>query len=248
VKILALLVVCVSGYYLSRTVETELQQTARQQLQEAPSQQPTAKEPAGVEGQKLPTSHNVRPVTQSVTTKAADQPISPPPPPVPAASPLYAPPPPAYKMERSAPATGTGAGIESKSAAPAMESADRALEVTPETKKKGAKGAVRNETESLTSAPARRAADTLSGRYVPRLTLRLTVADSANAAEAIRSAAILSGAIIVEERQPPSDRIRIRIPTTRSSELFERIARIGRINERPQPPESAQELEITIQW
>jgi hypothetical protein len=129
-----------------------------------------------------------------------------------------------------------------------MEAADRAQEVRPEAKRKSAKGAVQNETESLSSTAARRATDTPSGNNVSRQTLRLTVKDNTNAAQAIRAAAILSGAIVVEERQPASDRIRIRIPTNRSSELFERIAKIGRIVERPQQPEFVLEMEITIQW
>lgn len=222
---IALLMVCVSGYYLSRTVETELK--APHVTQETPRRKdkpvPSAEQP--------PASPPRAPVPEAVVLPAPAPASTAPK--TPADAPAFAPAPPAIKLEQ---------------AAPAAETYNRSREAAPEIQEKAVRGALKSESKAFSSAPAGRAADTLSGQHVARLTLHLAVADPSNATAAIRSAAINSGATVIEERQPSPDHITIRIPASRAAELFERIARIGRIVERPQSPESVQELEVTIRW
>lgn len=211
---IALLMVCVSGYYLSRTVETELQ--APHVTEEAPRK--NAVQAPAADHQPAPA-----PMPRAPAPKAVDQPVSssPTPPSSPApTTPAFAPSPPVSRPEQ---------------AAPVMQ-------------EKAARDALKSEPKAFSATPAGRAADTLSGQHVARLTLRLAVADPSNAAAAVRSAAINSGATVIEERQPSPDHITIRIPVTRTAELFDHIARIGRIVERPQLTESVEVLEVTIRW
>lgn len=243
IEIMALLVVCVSGYYLSRTVESELKQPEVRQLRDIPVQPLPIQERYGSgRVEPPPVSRPKTDQSPPVVPKAAEQPNVQPTPVVP---PVYAPAPPAFRKESAAPAVGDEMSpIKAESSA---ESYDRSRDAVSE-KKKTAKGVVKNEAEPLSAAPVGRAAGSSLGKSVPRLTLRISVADSVKAAESIRSAVLSSGAMIVEEPQPHADRIKVIIQAQRSAELFDRLARIGPIVERPLLPGSFQELEITIQW
>lgn len=243
IEVMALLVVCVSGYYLSRSVESELKQPGVQQHRDIPAPPMPIQEQYGSgKPESFPVSRPKPDQSPPSVPKTSEPPALPP---APLAPPVYAPGPPSFRKESAAPVVGDRMSpVKAESSA---ESYERSGDAVSE-KKKAARGAVRNEAESLSAAPAGRAAGSSVGISVPRLTLRLSVPDSVKAAESVRSAVLSSGAMIVEEPQPHADRIKVIIQAQRSAELFDRLARIGRIVERPQLPGSVQELEITIQW
>ncbi len=250
---IALLLVCVSGYYLTRTVETDLQQTRQQQLQETPAQPappaaaPAAQPPAGRESAEPPAAD--RPLTKVPAAPAPqaaprrdirpDQaPSNTPTPPAPAS---YAPAPPAYRDQQ-------GGKAESMKAAPAAESSNRALEALPEKKMKGSRSLERRADEAVPAA-AGRADGAPAGPALPRSVVRLSVDDPTTAPSMIREALLRSGGTVNDESGFSGRRIRGRIPAGRQDELLQRLERLGRISERPAtPPAGTQLLDLTIQW
>lgn len=259
VKILALLVVCISGYYLSHTVETEIKQAAQQQLQEMPGQQAPlpiqapVEMPAKREKQEQPAVVQPQPVAPAAAPQPAPR-REPLPaqtaPQLPAAAPErgYAPPPPAAYKEQY------GGKAEVMKAAPAPQSSDRANEATPEKKMKSRRSI---ESSSDAAAPAPAPAPAAAGRMngaavdlsLPQATLRLSVDDPLSAGERIREAVFRSGGSISNDQGQSLHRLTARIPAARQGELLERLQRLGRISERPTPPPAGIQLqEIAIQW
>src|SRR5512133_48270 len=126
VKILALLVVCVAGYYLTRTVETELKQTSRQEIQELPAQpapapeQSTPQPPAEAKKPEQPAAAPPQTTTPPASVpqppKRQKDPPAGSPPPIPSAPApqTFAPAPPAYK-------DGYGGKAEAIKSAPAAD-------------------------------------------------------------------------------------------------------------------------------
>ena len=247
-EVIALLMVCVSGYYLTRTVETNLEQTRQQQLQEAPAQpapapaSPPAQQPDGNDARKrVSESSAKKDATQTVAPESVHQPEYRPAPAAPITPPAYAPPPPALRDQQ-------GDKTEPMKAAPAAESYNRALEVAPERKMKSSRSAER-QADTAAPAAAGRTAGAPAGMALPQALVRLNVDDPAAAAAVIREALLRSGGEIVNERDVTGRRLTVRLPAARQKELLERLERLGRITERPvPPPASAQVLELTIQW
>ncbi|MEI6208352.1 MAG: DUF2275 domain-containing protein [Desulfuromonadales bacterium] len=240
----ALLVVCLTGYYLSQTVETELK--APRNLQDVPAPAPPAEIPRKKDIRIKPAAPAPEKATHQVRDgKSVDRPApaSSQPPAVPSAqAPVLR----SVTQDHAAPAT--TAAPEPARSAREEKSGIRMLEAAPEMKKKSEKKTMRQDAESGASTPAGRPAGADADRYQPQLILRLTVSDRSTAAEAIRTAAIRSGATIVDDAVLPASRIRLRIPAARMTELFEQIDRIGRLADRPRQQGSAQELDVTIQW
>lgn len=249
VQILALLVVCVSGYYLSRTVETGLKQTTQQQLQDMPAQPAPAapsvpvQEPATRTEPESPAS--APPQLKAAPAPQTDRRLEAPPiqsapqiPTAPAPT-TYALAPPAYKDQ-------LGGKAESMKAAPAAESSNRTQETAPEKKAKSSRSL---ERLSDTAAPAGRAAGAPAGMQSTLNMVRLNMNDPTDAPALIREAVSRSGGSITEDQSSSLHRITARIPADRQNELLERLQRLGRIMERPAtPPAEAQPLELTIQW
>jgi cytoskeletal protein RodZ len=245
---IALLVVCVSGYYLTRTVETNLEQTRQQQLQETPAQ--SAPAPAsspvqrsdGNDARKRTGESSVKKdTTHTVAPESAPQPEYSPEPTVPVAPPAYAPPPPAFRDQQSGKS-------ELMKAAPAAESYDRALEAAPEKKMKSSRSAER-QADTTAPAAAGRTAGAPTGMALSQAVVRLNVNDPAAAVALIREAVRRSGGEIINEREVTGRHLTARLPAARQKELLDRLERLGRITERPGPaPASAQSLELTIQW
>jgi anti-sigma factor RsiW len=254
VKALALMIVCVSGYYLSRSVDTELQLSKQQQLQEIPAQQApvtapsTAQPPADPDKEKQPGA--VRPL-KAAPTETAQQPVlrqeNIPGKALPqvqstAAHGDYAPAPPALKDQSAGKA-------ESMNAAPAAEFSNRVLETMPELKQMKKSRSLERSSDAAAPAAAGRAAGTPPGLAAPQFLVRLNVNDPANAPALIREAVIRSGGSITEERVPAGQRLTARIPAARQSELLERLQQIGRIVEHPAASTAGTHLiELTIQW
>lgn len=243
-EVMAVLAVCVSGYYLSRTVETELK--APRSLQELPGSPPPGEKPVKRETLTQPAAPpSVTTAPKAPAQKSPDdrpdalqQPMVPSAPAVPQ---------PAFEAERSSAAAGAAAEPATKPV-PASGDFKRSLESAPEMRKKAIKGAPRQESESVAPVSAGQAASDSSGKYIPQLLLRLTVADASRAAEDIRAVAISSGAIVTEESGPVAGRVRMRIPAARFAELTERLDRIGRLSDHPKPQGASVVLDVTIQW
>jgi hypothetical protein len=252
VKMLALLVVCVSGYYLSHSVQTDLQLTTQQQLQEMPTQQAPAptqlpiQEPAKRDTQEQPVivkpqTHPAPAATPQPAKQQENFPVqTTPQAPTPAPA-TFAPAPPAFKDQFVGKA-------ESVKTVPAVESANRVQEARPEKKMKSSH---RLESNSDAAAPAAtgRAAGAPTGMTLPQATVRLSVDNPSTAPAMIREAVFRAGGSIVEEQDAPSHRFKIHIPAARHLELIERLQRLGNVVERTVSPSAGtQLLEVTIQW
>lgn len=244
IEVMALLVVCVIGYYLSRTVEGDLKQPATQQLRDIPAPALPIQEQYGSGKRPPPAASRPLPeLSPPVVPKAAEQPLLQPAPSAPAVSPSFAPAPPAFRQESAAPAAGDGIGSSK------AEMYDRSQESVSE-KKKGAKGAVRNEPEVLSVAPAGRAAGAPAAVFLPQLKVRLIVVDATSASEAVRQAVSSSGGTLVATsgKQFAERQLAVRIPAVRFAELLDRLGRIGRIAERPEEADSSGMIEVVVQW
>jgi hypothetical protein len=246
---MALVMVCVTGWYISRTVQTELTPPVPQINGTIPSSSTALPQP--VMGEKREGSPPAaRPEEKSIlqppAMKAAEQPATRPAQSQPAAPPAYAPPPPASREERSTPASGSG--TEPARMAPAPDSVERHREAASDKRQDAAKGALRNQTESLAPAPAGSTSGKLSVQALPQTAVRLSMNDPSAAPDAIREALIRSGGGISDESELQRNRIRARIPTARIDELLQRLERLGRIIERPAAPAGVRDLEITVQW
>jgi hypothetical protein len=260
VKILALLIVCVSGYYLSRSVDMELQMAKQQRIQEGPAQQAPlstpapapalapspAQPPAGIEKTERPAPQQPQkaavpasapqpaPRTESIPIPRAAQTQ-------PAPSP-YAPPPSALKEQ-------SGGKAESMKTVPTAESAIRARETAPEQKMMKKNRSPERSSDAAAPAAMDRASGAPAGLALTPVVVRLQVYDPATAAALIRKAVARSAGNITEEQAPAVHRLTIRIPANRQPELLERLQELGRITERPAPPPAGtQLLELTIQW
>jgi hypothetical protein len=253
---MAVLFVCVTGYYLSRTVETELKTPGARPdtFEHSPALQPPA-------AQRAPEQQ-----TDAAPRKAAPPPAdrsrdmlpppasAPPQPPVPppalqqAPGGSFAPPPPAFREERVAPAA--SGKSEAMKAAPAAESSNRALDHATEKKVKSLRSLDSSNEAAAPAAPAAadRAAGAPAGVPVPRVTFRLTPDNPATAAAAVRDAAIRSGGSIVDERGFPARQLKVRIPVARVQEFQSQLERLGRITEQPVLQSGAKVLEVTVQW
>jgi hypothetical protein len=250
---IALLMVCVSGYYLSHTVETELNQTVRQQQQEMPTHQapiPThspTQSPARSEKTEPPATTQIQTAAPSAAApKAATRQES-----LPVLTPSNIPSSPA--PENYAPAAPAfrdqyAGRVESMKAAPAAESYNRALEAEPEMKLKSSRSADRHS-DAAAPAAASRAAGAPEGRALPQAMVRLNVNDPTAAPAMIREALLRSGGTVVDELVFPERHLKARIPAARQNELLERLERLGKIVKRPAiAPAGALLLELTIQW
>jgi hypothetical protein len=242
---IALLMVCVSGYYLSRTVESDLKPSSRQQLQEHPAQQsplpvqPSAQLPATGEQTDRPAAVQPQTTVPTVPTVPA-VPAAPKPSPRQDSTPA-APAPAAYRDRY-------GSKTEALKAAPPADPYNRALEAAPEMRSKASR-ILERQTDAAAPATAGRAAGAAAGPALPQAVVRLSVDDPSTAAALIRETLLRSGGDTVDERELQGRRLKARIPAARQKELLERLERLGRVVERPATfPEDARHLEITVQW
>ena len=246
IEVMALLVVCVSGYYLSRNVESELKQQVAQQGSDIPATRPQPMLEAPESGKRVEPAASVpRPADQlPIVPKAAVQPDSMPSKSVPTASPAAVPAPPAYRHESSAPAT--GAGIDSIKS---EETFVRPLEDARE-KKRSSKSMAKDEAESLSSAPAASSALAPAAAVAPQLKIRLMVHIPETASQELQQAIIGSGGTLhpAGGKQYPVRQIAARIPNQRLTELLGRLERLGRIVERPAATGSSGTIELVVLW
>jgi hypothetical protein len=259
-EIMALLVVCVSGYFLARNLETEIQQPIPQ-LHQPPSparapelsvqknEPPSGKREVAVKSAKQTVSaesaHEIttaRPAQDLKTTPASRPSDSARPAVSPAAesavqqapATTHAPPPsPSVRaQERIAPAPGPG--FESNLSAPPMQSFDRVQDVEPFLRKNTAK---RMEKLESTSADVTR---------LPQLHIRISMNDPAMAEDALRRALSRSGGAQMDVFPPSGRHLKARIPAARLTELVERLERLGKFPERLVLPDSGEMVVVDI--
>jgi len=246
IEVMALLVVCVSGYYLSRNVESELKQQVAQQGSDTPSTQlqpmPETPESGKREAPAAPVPRPTAPLP--IFPKSIDRPDSMPSQAAPPASPAAVPAPPAERRESAAPAT--GAGIDSGKR---EETFIRPLEDAREMKR-SAKSPAKDAAESLSSAPAASSALAPAAAVAPQLKIRLVIAAPETASQDLRQAIISSGGTVrpAEAKQLSVRQIAARIPHQRLPDLLDRLGRLGRIAERPALTGSSGVIELVVVW
>ncbi len=257
IEVAALLLVCVSGYYLARDVETELKQPAIQQ--EIPAAAPETGKPAGAPKQEAPAAapptsappppaakKELRPEkempAQPSASKAAEQVAPqqvPETPGKPAPQSAFAPAPP---LMRGAPADeplygGTQPYQPSRSG----KSAKLA--------KKAAKNkALGTGEHDMATSDATRGASGAPAGVPPPVRIRLIMNAPASAPGSLKDAVTRSGGSVIEDGLVRPNTVKARIPSVRMGELLERLGRLGRVAEQPQTGDTAGMVEIEIMW
>ncbi len=256
----ALLVVCLTGWYLTRSVETELKQQPHRSdtfEQAAPSQPVETEQPAtggGIHPPPAPPSFQPQQKPHR-TPESADQPALQAHPPAPTsprsdAAPEhpagFAPSPAIRKEEKSAPAAGAPAAP--LRSAPTEESAGRLKDLAPERARKAFKGTLRNEAESPAPSPTGSTMGKQAAEPNPAGTIRLALDNPDTPPDRVREAVTRSGGTITSDRSQPPRSFRIRIAADRLPELLRRLELLGRITERTVPQADSRQIEVTVTW
>ena len=263
IEVAALLLVCVSGYYLARNVESELKQQSSQE--EIPAATPQTGKPAAAPKKEVPAAapsppapppaakKELRPEetapARPPAAKGVDQVVPqhvPETPGKPSPQPAFAPAPPAMKEERVAPA----AEAQDGGALPyltghGVKAAKRAKSSAAEMEKK-ALG--RSEHDMATPEGVRGASDAPADVALPPLRIRLEMTAPASAPGSLKEAVTRSGGSLIDDSRIRPHAIKARIPSLRMGELLERLGRLGRVVERPQTPDLPGMVEIEISW
>ena len=245
---LAVLMVCVTGYYLTRTVEPEMSRSVMQQqtVPAAPQAVQIQEEnkmsapPAATQ----PEPESPRRAPQNALKDAAPENA-----PVPASQPAYTPKPPAFKEERSAPSS--SAGSESRITVPAAELSDKAQDASQRMKKAAPSKAGR-ESDSIVQGQADQSSLGAAPASIhhSQVLIRLILADETSADQVLRQVIARSGGSVVETEQVHNERkLKLLIPATRISDLKDRLGRLGGILvERPTVKDYTGTVEVVLTW
>ena len=261
-EVAALLMVSVTGYYLARTVETELHQPAsREELPaplrdtgtpfQAPRQESPAPVPAppavprpAAKTPQPPAAIPARPAAPGVPELVAPQP-EPAPPAKTAPRPSFAPPPPTMQEERPAPAAeapfGTPRPAQQAPGGQAARKSQKAL--APMNVDGGSSGYDRAKAESAPGATG-----TAAGAAAPAARIRLVMADPASAPEALGEAVTRAGGSVTDDRSGRPNTLKARIPAHRMNDLLALLARLGSVVERPPAKGAPGMVDIEIIW
>jgi len=256
VEIMALLIVCITGYYLANpggdevrqavpqlkssvpgTLSPQTPQTGQPMSEELPKSQPDSQttDPSGLE-QKTPASRQVRtprkrpvsPPTNSVQTTTETKPA----------------------VSKPAPQPESGF----------MNNAPKTLKSTVApgsvTETKGCthsadvfKPAGQTHTEKVTSESTAPDGNKQSVVEPARLTIRLQPVDDATAESNVREAAKSTGGNVEETDIPStSRRIRVKLPANNAGAFLEKLERAGKIEQRPAIPASPESVELEVAW
>lgn len=243
---LAVLMVCVTGYYLSRSDNPEMKRAVPQLS--APALPQAVQQPAEDLVPERPAAPRPEPAApRSEQQKAAKQ-AAPASSAVPTAPPAFVPAPPAVKEGRSAPAV--GAGVDSKRSVPYTELSGTNRDSLLKMKKATSSGeAQRSDSGVPTQVERSVAGGAPASAAYPQVTVRVSLADAASANGSIRKAIKLSGGGVVEFEPVPGDRkLKARIPAGRFRDLIDSLGRLGRIAVRPPAPDSTGIIEVVIEW
>jgi pyruvate/2-oxoglutarate dehydrogenase complex dihydrolipoamide acyltransferase (E2) component len=267
-EVAALLLVCVSGYYMARTVETELQRpVSREETVAAPPQtgtHPDARRQMAPMAPMAPAAPSPAAPAPSTPPAAVDRsgadpegptPSQPAPKAVEQAAPQqrleyhgtpsptqnFAPAPRVMKEERSMPA------------AEPMPDNIPAIRYVPGERaaKKAKKAASPPEAWRRDSTGAETTSETAGARPElnrPLVRIRMTFANPAEAATTLREMVIRSGGSLDDEHPLQPNTLKARLPASRLREFLTRLERIGRIIDRPQPPDTTGSINMEIRW
>ena len=244
---LALLFVCMTGFYLSQRVDTELQQTVAEKVDKTVAVPPpvsTPQAPAKESVNTVPISP-AKDLPKVYVPKTAEPYVAVGKPAVP---PAFAPSPAAIResadlsgvqdnrgMAESHKTASKAEALSLKSAAPVMnKQAARSDDKQPDVSEA-------TDTANYAGTPPIAVTPT-------QLIIRLNMATSTDAFSLISGAVIRSGGTIIHEPTSTTNRIKARIPISRVDELFISLDKIGKIVERPQYTNRAGTAEVNIVW
>lgn len=264
IEVAALLLVCVSGYYMARTVETELKQpVSREETVSAPPQSGTQSEtrkatlpqlapPAATAPTQPPAAQEKRIVDPPVfapaqpVPQAAKQAAPPQRPESPVATPqpqTYGAPSRVIKEERTAAPTAIPESVPSNQPVLGGSPLNHA--------KKAKKSSSAFETErrdSSSSESATRAAGATHDLNIPVVNIRMSFAGPAEASSTLRELVIRCGGSLDDAAPHRPNTLTARLPSHRLQELLTSLERVGRIANKPQHPDSTGIIKIEISW
>jgi len=244
---LALIFVCMTGYYLTQRVETELQQPASEKVDKIFAVPP----PVTIPPPPAKQSKTTAPISPSKelpdvsVPKAAEQPVA-----VgkPAASPAFAPSPAAIRENADfLGAQDNRSMVEPHRSASKTESFSLSSDA-PDMNKKAARGVDKHPDVSEAADTANRTGAPPIAVTPTQLTIRMNVTATTEAFLLIREAVIRSGGAIIHEPPAASSRVTARIPLNRVAELFINLGKIGKIVEQPHYSNRSGTAEVNIVW
>lgn len=236
---LAVVLVCVSTYYLTRDASHDIQQVSpvqqRQQPVQAPSELPASPQPQQTE-LMAEASKSEEPVVSTARTKAirerskdtADTDTS-------SQSPAVTPQP-----QSTPPIDRAAAKAESASPAPLDTAPAKSLAASSSKAKKSA--------EHYQAAPPAAAVvkDTVVSGTVK---IKLQAQQTSDMQEAVKRAVGQAGGSITAASQDQENRtIRARLPAAKSAELINNLEKSGKVESRPVIPPDRDEIEVEISW
>ncbi|HEY6839038.1 MAG TPA: DUF2275 domain-containing protein [Geobacteraceae bacterium] len=224
----ALIFLCVTGYYLARTMAPEVPVTAP---------------PAAVEEKGAP---RPQPPSPSVESRGeGSKPVQPPPPPGQALSrqapvqereespPAFAPaPPPVMESPRALPAAPRAEGAPAPAVRPALPAQDRATVQAEKSESEyfGASAAKKAKKAARSEEPP--AAAGVGANLLPRVVLR--VADAAVTEGELRQLVTAQGGSILRREETVSgSQLTVRIGVGRANEFFARLEKLGSVVRKP---------------
>jgi hypothetical protein len=244
---LALIIVCMTGYYLTQRVETELQQPTAERADKVSAVPPSVSIPQTPAKKSMNTAPilTLKDLPVVSVPKPAEQPVA-----VgkPAAPPAFAPPPAA--MKESADYSGAQ---DNRSMAESQKTASKAESFSlnsaaPVMNKQAARSVVKHPEASEATDIANLAGTPPIAVTPTLLTIRVNMPTATDAFSLIREVVIRSGGAIIEDSPSTTSRIKARIPLSRVDELFKSLDRIGKIVERPLYTIRPGIEEVTIVW
>lgn len=263
-EVAALLLVCVSGYYMARTVETELQQpVARPESPPLNSKNEKAADllraspPAAVSSVPAPQAGAAGKERGSetdisfppATPEAADQitsrqmkkdhGVS-------TSAPAFAPAPPVSRDERiREPLESRLESGEPFKVVTKQESSRQARSPATEMK---SKALGRSEQEVSDSEAMQHASGGAAIAALPQIRIRLNLTTTALAPETLKGAVTRAGGFVAENNSVQPRTLKARIPSQRLGDLLEQLSRLGKLVERPQAQDVSGMVLVEIIW
>lgn len=266
-ELMALLVVCVSGYFLARNVETEMQRPIPQ-LRQAPVPSPAPvpetaphtldapplKQESAVTREKQTAPPQAAPEEKPAQSAEKKQELHSPPAPRPPSETRPALPPPAESVPQRPPATYAPAPpspsvrVQDYGAPVPGLGFESNLSAPPMQSNDRAQEAEPSLRKKSSKGREAEKSESSTVSRLPQVRFRLSPHNPAMADDLVRQAINRSGGTLVEGVRPSERHLKTRIPSTRLPELLDRLERLGRITERPALPGPGVMVEVEIFW
>lgn len=243
-ELMALMVVCISGYYLSKTVETTMEQSAQQKLQETPVQQQIPMPQQSKAKGSVAEEKSITPQTKYDKTsplEEAGQPAL-------MGAPAYTPTPPAIRNEQKV----LPESSVKDYAAPAAKSdaAGYSAEMVSPVKRSMQRSEGLNSADLQSAPAALGSAKTAKVMRPPTVNIHIKMNEPATASEAVRLAAVKCGGLAAENssRATNERQITISLQKHRLPEFISNLEKLGKIIELPAANEMNGRIEVVISW